>query len=247
MDWRAFLTGRRVREDLYHSFPPEDLDDYQPALLNEGSVLSAARVAARLLQVVAKRGGSRVDATAIERLISILDEAMPDSATPQCDDEAARILDWLETAEQVPPDERDHATLPPELDLMLGAGIEDRISVAKFAIEQGHNLELEYFEESDSTWPRFRCEPIEVLDEPDDAPAGDGQRDDEGEDGAEDETEEVGAPILRVERRGEQLDLPVRNIRWLMPVTRDAETDDEAMREQLGKVLDFPGPDDDEG
>jgi hypothetical protein len=129
---------------------------------------------------------------------------------------------------------------------MLGAGIENRISVAKFAIEQGHNLELEYFEESDSTWPRFRCEPIEVLDEPDDAPEGDGQRADEVEEEREDEAEEVRAPILRVERRGEQLDLPVRNIRWLMPVTRDAETDDEAMREQLGKVLDFPGPDDDE-
>ena len=241
MDWRAFLTGRRVREDIYHSFPPEDLDDYQPALLNEGSVLSAARVAARLLQVVAKRGGSRVDSTAIERLLSLLDESIPDSATPQCDDEAARILDWLETAEQVPPDERDHATLPPELDLMLGADIESRISVAQFAIEQGHNLELEYFKESDNTWPRFRCEPIEVLDEPDDAEPTDDEQD---EDGGEEDT--AGGPVLRVERRGAQLDLPVKNIRWLMPVTRDPEADEEAMREQLGKVLDFPGPDDDE-
>lgn len=218
MDWRDFLTGRRPREDLYDTFPPENRSDHQPALLNAAEVVAAARVAARLLHVIAKRGGTRVDSEALEQLIGSLDEVLPDGSSPLCDDEAARILDWLETAEQMPPDERDHEALPPELDLMLESDIESRVSVAEFAIEEDYDLDLEYFDEESSTWPRFRCRPVELLESDDD---------------------ELD-PTLRVERRGDERDLPVRNIRWLMPVQRQSAGGGAAVREQLGDVLDFP-------
>lgn len=219
MDWRQFLTGQPPREDLYETFPPENRTDYQPALLNSSEVLTAARVAARLMQVIAKRGGSRVDTSGLEDLIEILDESLPDSAPPQCDDEAARVLDWLETAPHIPPDERDHETLPPELDLMLGADLEKRVSVAQLAIDEGHDLELEYFDEETSTWPHFRCEPVEIE-----------ESDDDDFD-----------PLLRVDRRGETLELPVRTIRWLMPVQHEPIPENApSVREQLADVLDFP-------
>jgi len=218
MDWRDFLTGRKAREDLYDEFPPEHRTDHQPALLNSAEIVAAARVAARLLHVVARRGGSRVDPSDVEQLVSSLDEILPDGSSPQCDDEVVRILEWLETAEQIPPDERDHDTLPPELDLMLESDVESRVSVAEFALAADHDLDLEYFDDDSQTWPRFRCRPLEIRMSDDD------QLD----------------PTLRVERRGDELELPVRNIRWLMPVRRRSADDDAALREKLGEVLDFP-------
>lgn len=221
MDWREFLTALRPREDLYEDFPPEMRTDYQPALLNEGSLLAAARVAARLLFIVAKRGGSRVSPAALEKLIGILDEALPDTAPPHCDDEAARVLDWIETAETAPPEERDQSSLPPELDLMLAADIESRISVAQFAIDEDYDLELEYYEEANSTWPRFRCRPLDIETDEDD----DSQLD----------------PMLRVERDGREIQLPIKTIRWLMPVQKTPDQGrGPSAREQLGDVLDFP-------
>ncbi|MFB6350282.1 MAG: hypothetical protein ABEK29_00615, partial [Bradymonadaceae bacterium] len=77
MDWRDFLNGLRPREDLYETFPPDKRTDYEPTLLNEGSVLVAARVAARLLFIIAKRGGSRISAEPLEKLVHILDGALP--------------------------------------------------------------------------------------------------------------------------------------------------------------------------
>ncbi len=231
MEWREFLSGRRPREDLYETFPPDNRSDYEPTLLNNGSVLAAARVAARLLFVVAKRGGSRLDPAPLERLIDLLDEALPETAAPHCDEEAARILDWLETAETLPPEERDHERLPPELDLMLGADIESRISVAEFAIDQDHDLELEYFDEETNTWPRVRCEP-QAVHQPGEA---------------------FDQPMIEAKGSDEQtLHLPVRSIRWLMPVRKTPEPTGPPLREQMGEVLDFPtdrltGPDDPEG
>lgn len=226
MDWRQFLTGLRPREDLFETFPPENRTDYQPALLNTVDVLVAARVASRLLTIIAKRGGTRVSTSGAEQLVELLDEALPESAAPQCDDEAARVLDWLETTSRVPPEERDHDKLPPELDLMLGSELETRISVARLAIEEDHHLELEYFDEETNTWPRFRCEPIEIE-----------------ESGGEGDREEVDAldPLLVVDRNGERLELPIRAIRWLMPVRHEPAPDDApSVREQLADVLDFP-------
>ena len=220
MDWREFLTGRRPREDLYETFPPEKRTDYEPTLLNDGSVLAAARVAARLLFLIAKRGGSRVSPEPVKKLVGILDKALPETAPPHCDDEAARILDWLESADRIPPDERDHDRMPPELDLMLGSDIENRITVAEFAIDEDHDLELEYYEDATNTWPRIRCRPLAIH-------------------RAEDREDDLLDPTLEVDEAGETLELRIRTIRWLMPVTRTPKHGPTA-REQMGDVLDFP-------
>lgn len=222
MDWRQFLNGLRPREDLYETFPPEKRTDYEPALLNDGSILTAARVAARLMFIIAKRGGSRLSPEPFKKLVHILDGALPDTAPPHCDEEAARILDWLETADTVSPEERDHERMPPELDLMLGSDIESRISVAEFAMEEEHDLELEYYDESTNTWPRIRAHPVAVHRTEGDDP------------------EELD-PMLEVEQGEETFELPIRTIRWLMPVTRTPERrQGPSAREQMGDVLNFP-------
>lgn len=236
IDWREFLTGRRARDDIFDSFPPDKMGDYQPALLNAAEVVAAARVAARVLHVIAQRGGSRINPGAVDRLIDLLGEAMPEAAEPLCEDEAARIVDWLETAEQLPPDQRENSTLPPELDLMLAADIESRISVARFALSEDFDLELEYFDTETNTWPRIRCQPHEITYQDQESAEDNTTSDEEGSGAVEGIN-----PILVVERRDDIFRLPIKNIRWLMPVSRKEKPAEQSPAgESGGRLLRFP-------
>jgi hypothetical protein len=247
IDWRHFLTGRSAREDIFDSFPPEKMGDYQPAMLTSAEMVIAARVGARLMQILGRRGGSRVDASTLENMMEVLGESMPEGAEPLCDDEVARILNWLETAEPLPPEEREQETLPPALDLMLAADIESRVSVAQFAIAEEVDLELEYFDADRNTWPRIRCTPTDIRDAVDEDMA---VRDepDEVEEGADrsDLIEGVAEPVLVVDRMDDRFGIPLKNIRWLMPVRPHAESGDakqsdrEDESSEGGRLLDFP-------
>jgi hypothetical protein len=217
MDWRDFLTGKRARDDLFETFPPENRSDRSPALISDGESVLAARVAAKLLEVVAKRAGTRVDSSAIDTLLDVLDESLPEEARHHCDDEAGRILDWLEHGDEVAPDETETG-LPPELDVMLEADLDNRLSVAAYAIESEYDVELEYFDEASNTWPLVAGTPLEITGDDDgDAP-----------------------PSLRLERGDEEMEIPIRNIRWLMPIRHETSPDTDPMEEELGRVLDFP-------
>lgn len=216
MDWREFLTGKRARDDLFETFPPEHRSDLPPTLLSEDGPVLAARVGAKVLEIVAKRGGTRLDPSAIESLLEMLDDSLPDGARNHCDDEAGRILDWLEHGASKALD-KPEAGLPPELEVMLDADVDNRASVIEYTLDSDYDLELEYFDEETTTWPVVEGTPQGI------------ERDPKG-----------ASPTLRITRQGEELAIPVRNIRWLMPVRPEASPDDEPMREELGRVLDFP-------
>ena len=246
IDWRHFLSGRSPRDDIFDSFPPERMGDYQPALLPSAQMVIAARVGARLLQILSQRGGTRVDATTLENMMEVLGESMPDGAEPLCDDEVARILNWLETAEPLPPEEREQDTLPPALDLMLAADIESRVSVAQFAISEGVDLEMEYYDPDNNTWPRIRCTPTSIRDAVDEDMAVRTEPE-EVDEGADRSTliEGVSEPVLVVDRGDDSFGIPLKNIRWLMPVRprpkRDTSADEpDSDDSDTGRLLDFP-------
>ncbi|MFB6264618.1 MAG: hypothetical protein ABEL76_13485 [Bradymonadaceae bacterium] len=226
MDWRDFLTGKRARDDLFDTFPPEQLQDLKPALINAEAAIVAARVGAEVLRVIAKRGGTRIDTSSIAELTDVLDDVLPDSAVNLCEDEAARVLGWLDRSEDRPTTEAPASSLPPELDLMLAADIDSRISVARLAIDEEYDVELEYFDEESNSWPRLRGQPVELVDQS------------EGETG-EGEIADRTDILLAIELDEETLHVPVRTIRWLMPVTPTRPPTVES--DEGGEVLEFPG------
>jgi hypothetical protein len=265
MDWRDFLDGWHPRGDVYEDFPPRHLDDLKPALLNETGLLNAAAVAARVLQIVAQRGGTRLDSAAFNELLNRVQDVLPDSATNHCDEEAARILQWLEAAEKVDDEDLTDSGLPPELDVMMASEIESRVSVAQFAIRDDYDLELEYFDEARQVWPRMYCTPVSLLGL-DQARSEDSEEtaieeSAENEEAADDEDEadkdesdrgtadsELSDVELVVEHAGRTRHLPIRTIRWLMPVSpRPSAAGPNAPKEvdnEPAEVVDFPGLED---
>lgn len=224
MNWNEFLTGLAPREDLPEPFGADELEVEQPALLNKASVVTAAAVAARVLEVVALRGGTRLKPSAIERMRRIIEKALPESAVNLCEDEAARVLRWLTEAApyegEQPPQGGDEQA--PGVDIVFEADIASRISVAEFALEEGYDLDMEYLDREQDIWPRVRCTPREVIEPEDDD----------------------GAPILRVESDFGELRIPVDHIRWLMPVSSHEHrraADDEG--DSKGELLEFPSGD----
>jgi len=235
MDWQQLLDGWHPRGDLYDDFPPRHLDDLQPALLNETALLNAVAVAARVLEVVAQRGGTRLESSHFTSLLSRVQDVLPTSAKNHCDEEAKRILQWLESADRVDEEDLADSGLPPELDVMMASDIKSRVSVARFAIDEDYALELEYFDEERQVWPRAYCEPVAINGLEEEA-SDDGESDDE--DRALEDVE------LVVDQAGETRHIPVQSIRWLMPVnqrqTRSSTIDEEDAPEPAD-VLDFPG------
>lgn len=251
MDWRDFLDGWHPRGDVYDDFPPEHLDDLQPALLNETGLLTAAGVAARVLEIVAQRGGTRLDASQFSRLLRRVQDVLPESARNHCDDEAARILQWLETAEKREDDLADSG-LPPELDVMMASDVESRVSVVQFALAEDYDLELEYFDEERQVWPRIYCTPVSLLgleDVDEERFEDDGETDDDEQTEDEETAEEAELTDIElvIEHAGRTQHLPIQTIRWLMPVspreTTQVAPDDE--ENEPAEVVDFPGLDED--
>jgi hypothetical protein len=230
MDWKEFLPGRKPRVDLSEPFAAESFDIDHPALLNQQPVVIAAAVAARLLEIVAMRGGTRVKPSAAEKLRRVLWRALPEPAANLCDDEASRILRWLADPDtyEAKASETDDT---PEIDIILEADIESRISVAQLAIDEGYDLELEYLDPDENVWPRIRCTPLELV-----GVGADEQAD-------EDEPEEK-QPELRADSDFGELDIPIRHIRWLMPVSSHRHQRAEGKEKPAGKLLSFPTGDD---
>lgn len=247
MDWQQFLDGWHPRGDLYDDFPPRHLDDLQPALLNETGLLNAVAVAARVLEIVAQRGGTRLDSGHFTSLLSRVRDVLPTSAKNHCDEEAKRILQWLETADRVDEENLADSGLPPELDVMMASDIESRVSVARFAIDEDYALELEYFDEERQVWPRVYCTPVAIhgLEEAPSDNGGEQGKSEPSDDGeADDEDRALEDVELVVDQAGQTRHISVQSIRWLMPVnqrqTRSSTIDEEDAPEPAD-VLDFPG------
>jgi hypothetical protein len=216
MDWKEFLPGLAPREDLDDPFGADSFELEQPALLNKSSVLTAAAVAARLLEMVALRGGTRVKPSSAQALRRLVQRVLPEPAVNLCEDEAGRTLRWLTEAE---PYGGGPAPPEPEVGIVFEADIDSRIQVARFAIAEGYDLELEYLDADQNIWPRLRCTPQDIEDAP-------------GDDAV---------PILEVESDFGHHDIPLDHIRWMMPVSSHEHRRATGRQKPAGKLLQFPG------
>lgn len=206
------LNPRLPRDDLDETFPPRLVETLGPGVLTTPAQVNAALVAAELLALVARGGGSRIRPAEIDEALGNLDRAVTADVRAHCRDEARRIAAWIEdppqTAEPVDPPLDD-------LGLMHAADIRSRISVARWAMESELELELEWYEPRSDLWPRERGTPTEILD-PD-----------------------ADTAVLAIETANGEYEIPVANIRWLMPVERR-----ERLTPHRARVLTFPGASD---
>ena len=205
--WSDLLRGIGQRADLQEAFAPDLTDTHQPALLNTMPTLNAAFVAARVLYVISKRGGTKVKSPHLERLTAILEKALPEEVQHHCDEEARRILDWLE----FPPTPKKDDEIP-ELEVMHAGDIASRVATTDYALQEGYDLELEYYDPERKIWPRLRATPLRI-EHPEDEPS-----------------------FVVVEHASGKAEITFENIRWLMPVRRlKRATHPDA------RVLQFPG------
>ncbi|MEM1349327.1 MAG: hypothetical protein AAGI01_12270 [Myxococcota bacterium] len=188
MSWTDWFAQRSPRGDLQESFPNDLLEDDAPLLLQSIEYVSSLIVAVRVLHAIAARGGTRLKPSMWDDLARRTQRVLPEHVVHHAEDEARRILEWLERAvkERGPEEEK-----PPELALMSEADLKVRASVASFAMGAGLDLEFEYHDELEDLWLRLRATPVEI-----------------------DEMEDT----LRVTAGAAPISIPFASIRWLMPV-----------------------------
>ncbi len=219
--WRKILSRWGPREDVGDEFYPDGLDVERPVLINTMGPLAAALVAARLLRAVVARGGSVVAPSAVKKLEALLSRGMSQDVVHHCQAEAERILDWID---RCPSTEESAGDADSDLGLMMAADLQSRLSVAHFALEEGYDLELEYYDESSRSWPRIRA----CL---------------QGIDGAESADFDT---CLRLRDSTGEFLVPLKYVRWLMPVSPDSIGDGgQPGSEGGGDVLPFPRRGDD--
>lgn len=199
------FTSWGPRADLDDGFPAAMLELLGPVLLGEPGAATAALVGAYVLRSAAMSSGTRVKIAALDGAIERLESAVSVEVRNLCRDEARRVVGWC--VERPPPDQepvdRDRA-------VVIEGDHGSKASIARWAIAQELDVELEYYDETDDRWPRLRATPLRVVD-----------RDDEV-------LLEVRTPLAVVA-------IPVANLRWLMPVERH-----ERAPVPMAKVLSFP-------
>lgn len=199
--------GKMPRVDLDEAFPADLVDTLGPALLGDSRPTTAALVAAYLLRLAARAGGTRVRPSAIDAAIDHLERAVAADARRWCEDEAKRIARW--TVE--PPSAEPPEGLAGDRAVMAEADLPSRRALVEWAIAEGLDVELEWFDEAEDRWPRLRATP-------------------RGLEQTEDEL------LLRLRTTLAEIAVPLRDVRWLMPVYRLNEPSP-----HLATVLSFPG------
>ncbi len=206
-EWQKILAGFGPREEGSKDFYPEALELEQPVLLPKMEPVAAAFVAARVLRAVAGRRGTQVSPSALQALEKALRRGLSDEARHHCEAEAEEVLRWLE-ARGGPETDEIGPSPTPELDLMVAADLKSRLSVALFAMEAGYDLELEYFDEATHTWHRTRAM-LKGID---------------GEEIADFRT------ALKLKDRDGEFRVPLKFVRWLMPVSSTVLTAEASAR-----------------
>jgi hypothetical protein len=229
MDWSEYLQEIEGRDDLDSPFPVDKFEKLEPALITTASLLAGTFAAAKVLQVVARRGGTRFSPEIFTKLSDLVASSVPDGVKNLAEDEAGQILDWLENARYIARrgDEPPTGNLSGESDeveIVFDADIQSRISVVEFALREDFDLELEYYDRQMEMWPRLRGTPVELNTFED-----------------SDQTQHH----LKLDVGERTYDIQVRYIRWLMPVSREFSPEYTPADEQKGEVIPFPTGDDD--
>ncbi len=219
-DWRKILRRFGPRSDVGGEFYPDKLDVEGPVLINTMGPMAAAFVGARVLRAVVARRGTVLRPSAIEKLEKLASRGLSQAAIHHCEAEAERILDWFDRA---PPQDSDLQTpsSTPELDMMISADLESRLSVARLALKEDYDLELEYFDEEQQRWPRVRAELISI----EDAEAADFHT------------------SLALRNETGRWSVALKHVRWLMPVPAEGDWPTE-IESPGAEVVDFPGSSD---
>lgn len=188
-EFRNFFHGTAPRADVNDDFPPNMAEPESPALVSGAAALSALAVAARLLDVLARRGATRIKSSDVEHLLDVARRALGDGSSALCDDEVLRILNWLEN----PPHDTQAAEIP-ELAVMHEADVADRIAALEYAQSQGLDVELQYYDLHRKTWPRTYGTVVRVQNIDD-------------------------VPVLFLDQDGIVIEIECEQIRWVMPVS----------------------------
>lgn len=199
------FDGKTPRHDLNESFPASMVETKGPALLGDREPLSAALVAAYVLRAAAGRGGTRVKPSSTDDAIATFERALGDDARRWCEDEAERVARWC-----VEPPSEEVEELEGDLAVMASADQESRLLVVSWAIDEGFDLEIEWYDDEEERWPRMRVTPVDV-------------------------SEVDGESEIIVQTTLARISIPVANVRWVMPVQRREEP-----RPKLARVLAFP-------
>jgi hypothetical protein len=209
--WDGLLSGHAPRDERDAAFPPDLLEDESPILLSRMGDLVAAAVAARVLEVVARRGGAHHTPSDFGALRARLTRALPEHASRHADAEARRVLEWLTDA--APPSPPSPATR--QLEVMDRADVDSRAQLVRYAMDASLELELELHVPHDGTWERLRGAPEELIE------------------GAE--------PSVVLRLRGDRArEVELRDVRWLMPVRPRGDITHRE-EPQVAEVVTFPG------
>lgn len=213
--WRRYLKtfGPREEQGLFY---PDSLEPRGPVLIQDTPLLAACFTASRVLHGIALRRGTLVKPSTLESLERLFARGLSEEALHHCEAEAESILGWIESPPpaDLPLEERGPGN---DLELMVTADLESRLSVARFALEEDYDLELEYFDPHHRLWTRTTAALLDI----------------EGAQAADFET------ALLLEGPYSTFEVPLKYVRWLMPVP--PTTLKEAPK-QTGEVIPFQRP-----
>src|SRR5699024_8141717 len=117
-NWQQFFQHRGIRRDLKEDFYPDHWEQEKPLLLNTFDPILAAFISAKVMQVIVKKGGSRLKPSAIDELEKRVKRSIPQEILSHCDREAEKILEWLENPPSLEGIEIQEESKTPELDMM---------------------------------------------------------------------------------------------------------------------------------
>lgn len=208
----AFLRNRAPRAPRRSPWLPGLEEGAEPLLLHDAETVANLAIATTILEVIARRGGSRMAPSRLKNLHEMFQGALPDFVAPHIREEVRQVLDWLDHPKEHP-DEVWKDPTTAAMELMSESDVEGRAKIAARAIENEEDLEFEYIDLERKEWFRLRATPLEVREEDE--------------------------QVLIVFQFGRQrLEIAAKHIRWLMPVRRPTSAPPEVAKP--ARVIRFP-------
>lgn len=204
--WDDFLPQHGPRQPLQAPEGLQKLEPLGPAIFQGSAELHTVWIALRLLQVLTQRQGAACSPQVLQTMLTRHERALEPQAQHLADEEVRRILRWLQAPSS--PDQAPAHSPHPELEWM-SQDLEARQEIFSLAISRQQDLELEYYDIDQDLWPRLRLRPVSLLTEPE--------------------------PTMTFLERDQPLHIPVKHVRWLVPVHRP-----KAQPAPKARVLTFP-------
>ena len=203
--FERFFLSRGARGDVGEPFHPHKDSDVEPVLLTSASEQYAQLVGAYVMKAIALRGGTKIGVSAYDALIARLEQSVGPHQIGHCRLEAELALDWVEFGPQQGTDLRI-----PEQRVMDESDNQTKIVMVNEAMTSSDDILLQYFDDSQNSWPQVRFTPTGLSE-------------------ADGDIYVVGQHALGDVR------IALHHVRWLMRVKRL-----EPQRVKNAKILSFP-------